>query len=66
MFGPEIIRTNKLFETALRTVWKNTCFFLRRQRRNFENVTLEARRRKHFRGLMAIFLVAQLPPKEVF
>ena len=37
--------------------------FLRRQLRNFENVTLVARRRKHFRGVLAIFLVAQLSPK---
>ena len=33
---------------------------------NFENVTLVARRRQHFRGFWAIFLVARLPPKEVF
>jgi len=39
---------------------------LRRQLRNFENVTLVARRRKHFWGVLAIFLVAQLPPNEVF
>jgi len=36
---------------------------LRRQPRNFENVILVARRRKHFRVFLAIFLVAQLPPK---
>ena len=36
---------------------------LRRQPRNFENVTLVARRRVHFRVFLAIFLVAQLPPK---
>jgi len=38
-------------------------FFLRRQPRNFENTTLVARRREHFLGLLAIFLVAQLSPK---
>jgi len=37
--------------------------FLRRQPRNFENVTLVACRREHFQGFLAIFLVAQLPPK---
>ena len=36
---------------------------MRRQPQNFENVTLVARRRVHFRGFLAIFLVAQLPPK---
>jgi len=36
---------------------------LQRQLRNFENVTLVARRRKHFRVCLAIFLVAQIPPK---
>jgi len=37
--------------------------FLRRQPRNFENVTLVARRSVHFRGVLAIFLVDQLPSK---
>jgi len=37
--------------------------FLWRQPRNFENVTLGARRREHLRGFFAIILVAQLPPK---
>jgi len=36
---------------------------LRRQPRNFENVTLVARWRVHFQGFLAIFLVAQLHPK---
>jgi len=40
-------------------------FFLRRQPRDFENITLVARRREHFRVLLAIFLVAQLSPKRV-
>jgi len=34
--------------------------------RNCENVTLVARQREHFRSFRANFLVAQLPPKEVF
>jgi len=38
-------------------------FFLRRQPRNFENMTLVARRREHFRVFLAIYLVAQLSPK---
>ena len=37
--------------------------FLRRQPRNFENVTLEARRREHFPFSLVIFLVAQIPTK---
>jgi len=41
-------------------------FFSRCQPPNFENVTLEACWREHFQGFLAIFLVAQLPPKEVF
>ena len=36
---------------------------MRRQPRNFANMTLVARRREHFRGFLAIFLVAQLSPK---
>ena len=35
---------------------------LRRQPRNFENVTLVARRREHSQVFLTIFLVAQLPP----
>ena len=35
----------------------------RRQPRNFENMTLVARRRQHFQGFLALFLVAQLFPK---
>ena len=41
-------------------------FFLRRQQQIFENLKRAARRRKHFRVFLAIFLVAQLPPKQVF
>ena len=40
--------------------------FLRRQPRNFGYVTLVAHQKENFRGFVAIFLVAQLPPKEVF
>ena len=37
--------------------------FWRRQPRIFDNVTSVARRREYFRGFLATFLVAQLPPK---
>jgi len=40
---------------------KKRCF--RCQPQIFENVTLVVRRRVHFRGFLAISLVAQLPPK---
>jgi len=58
MFG-QINLINSLIKTAQSAVSKNW-FFLRR---NFENVTLVARRRVHFRGFWVIFLDAQLPPK---
>ena len=51
IFGPEFIRINS-FITRFR---KNSG--------NYENVTLVARLREHFRVFLAIFLVAQLPPK---
>jgi hypothetical protein len=60
---------NSLIKIARSAVSKNCAkcdFFLRRQPRMFENMTLVARRRKHIRGFWAIFWVAQLPPKEVF
>jgi len=41
----------------------NRVQFLRHQPRNFENVTLEARRREHFRSFLADFFVAELPQK---
>ena len=36
---------------------------MRCQPRKIENVTLVARRREHFRGFWAMFLVAELPSK---
>jgi len=45
---------------------RSVIFFWQRQPRNFENVTLVPHRREHFQIFLAIFLVAQLPPKEVF
>ena len=51
-------RINSLIKTA-----RSAVSILRRQPRNVENVTLVARRREHFRVCLAIFLVAQIPPK---
>jgi len=55
-------------KTTSRNLWPRTArsavFFFRCQPRNLENVTLIVRRREHFRGFLAIFLVAQLPPKK--
>jgi len=59
-------RINSLIKTARSTVTKNCAargFFWRHQPRNFENITLVARRRENFRGFLVIFLVAQLSPK---
>jgi len=58
MFGPELIRINSLINWLIKTG-----FFLQRRPQIFENVTLVARRRKHFRVFLAIFLVVQLSPK---
>jgi len=47
----------------LRALW----YWLSRQPRNSENVTLSvARRREHFRISLAIFFVAQVPQKKAF
>jgi len=43
----------------------NAFYFWLRQPRIFENVTLVARRREHFQVFLAIFWVAELPPKQV-
>jgi len=37
-----------------------------RLQKTVQNVTLVARQREHFQGVLTIFLVPQLPPKEVF
>ena len=70
MFGPELTRINSLihlFISRAKRSFKKLCgarfSFLRRQPRNFENTTLVARRREHFRGFLAIFLVAHISPK---
>jgi len=62
MFGPELIRINYLINELIKTA-RSAVFFLRRQPRNFESMTLVARRREHFRGFWAILFVAQLSPK---
>jgi len=56
IFGPELIRINWFIKTVRSAVW--------RRPRNFKNVTLVARRRRHFRGFWAILWVAQLPQKK--
>jgi len=54
----------KLRKARLKRGFEKTgIFFWRRQPRNSENLTLEARRREYFRGFLAIFLVAQLASK---
>jgi len=69
MFGPELIRINSLIHWLIKTarcaVSKNlrSVVFLRRHPQNFENTTLVARWREHFRGFWVIFLVVQLSPK---
>jgi len=45
---------------------KNLWLTLRRQPQIFQNVTLVARQREHFQDILAIFLVAEIPPKTVF
>jgi len=60
MFGPTLIDQLK------HAVSKNCAqrgFFLQRQPRNFENVTLVARRRKCFWGFWSDFFIAELPQK---
>jgi len=39
---------------------------MRREPRDFENVTLVPRWREHFRGFFGDVLIAELPPREVF
>ena len=60
----ELIRINS-GPKILRSAPRSAGFFLRRQPKFFENVTLVARWRVYFRGFLAIFLVAQLPLKKV-
>ena len=50
-------------EAQFQKTARSADFFLQRQPRNFENTILVPRRRKHFQGFLAIFLVAQLSPK---
>ena len=60
IFGPELIDQLKQCEARFQT----TRFFLLLQPRNFENVTLVARRREYFRGFWADCFVAALPQKK--
>ena len=54
-------RINELIKTA-----RSVVFFLRCQPRNFENMTLVARRRERFRGFWRYFLLLNSLQKEVF
>ena len=65
VFGHDLIGFDSLINTARSAAAKTHGFFflVQRQARNFENVTLVARRRKHLQGFLATLLVAQLPPK---
>ena len=65
MFGPELIDQLKLREARYPKTARSAVFVWRRQPRIFENVTLVARRREHFQVFLAIFWVAELPPKQV-
>jgi len=60
----ELMNELKPREARFQKTARSAVFVLRRQPRNFENATLAARRREHFRGFWAIFLVAQLSPKK--
>jgi len=73
MFGPELIRINWLInelikpcEARFQKTARSTAFFLRRQPRNSENMTLVARRRERFRGFLAMFWLLNSLQKEVF
>jgi len=65
MFGPELIDQLKPREARFQETARSAFFFLRRQLRNFENMTVAARRKEHFRGFWADFFVAELPQKIV-
>jgi len=58
MFGPELIDQLKPREVQFQKTARSAVSFLWRQLRNFENMTLVARRRKHFGGFLADFFVA--------
>jgi len=69
IFGPELIRINTLNKTARSTVSKNRSerdFFAEVRRDIFENVTLVARQKEHFRGFGAIVWLPNSLQKEVF
>ena len=73
IFGPELIQINEIFNSLIKIV-RSTDFkkpggvrsiFLRHSR-NFENVTLVARRNKHFREFWAIFWLLNSHRREFF
>ena len=58
MFGPKLVRIKELINSLMKTARSavsKTRFYLRRQPRSFENTTLVARWREHFRVFLAIF-----------
>ena len=59
----ELMNELKPREARFQKTARSAVFVLRRQPRNFENATLAARRREHFRGFWADFFVAELPQK---
>ena len=61
IFGPELIRITVLIKTA-----RSAAFFFAASAAKFwkrDISTIWARRREHFRGFLATFLIVQLPPK---
>ena len=59
MFGPELIRINGLINELIKT----TLCVVSKNRAEFWKHDISERRREHFRGVLATFLVAQLSPK---
>jgi len=58
IFGPELIRISinqNCTKCGFETLCRAGALFLRREPRNFENMTLVTRRKEHFGGFLAIF-----------
>jgi len=64
--GPLIHELKHLLTKTARGAVSKRRVFLRRQPRYFANVTLVARRRKHFRVFLAIFVMPLPSKKEMF
>jgi len=63
MFGPELIRPNEFVKTARSTVSKNPVFFFCGVSRKMLKTDISSASERAFPGFLAIFLVAQFPPK---